>query len=59
VKACLGIVPLAIEGFCNDCDRLSGEYSTTSFSSFQALLKLTCGTTGNALLPYCWKRQIK
>ncbi|MGD0994282.1 MAG: hypothetical protein ABR909_02010 [Candidatus Bathyarchaeia archaeon] len=39
------LVLLAIGGTCNVSDRRSGEYSTTSFSSFQALLKLTCGTT--------------
>ena len=45
-KPWIGIVLLVVEGTGNDSGRLLGEYSVTLFSSFQALLKRTCGTTG-------------
>jgi hypothetical protein len=41
-------VLLAIEKISYNNDRFSGEYFASSFSSFQALLKLTCGTTSYA-----------
>jgi hypothetical protein len=55
------LVLLAIGGACNVSDS-SRVNTSTSFSSFQALLKLTCGTTVKAKeislnfsIPLCWK----